>query len=131
MPAHGAAARPVRVLTVDDQVAFRDAAQALVAGTPGFESAGESATGEGALQLARDVDPDIALVDLRMSGMDGIETARRLNAEDSTRVIVLVSSADVTDLSELAVGAGVAAILRKHWLTPGLLRGLWMVLRRR
>jgi DNA-binding NarL/FixJ family response regulator len=128
---HDPRVRPVRVLTVDDHIAFRDAARTLVSSTPGFEIAGESSTGQAALQLAREVDPDIVLVDMRMTGLDGIETARRLHAEDPSRVIVLVSSADVSDLSELAAASGVAAILRKHWLTPRLLRGLWLALRRR
>ena len=127
-PAHP---RPVRILTVDDQAAFRNAAETLVAATPGFEIAAESADGESAIALAREVDPDMVLLDVRMHGMDGIETARRLTSEDPTRLVVLVSSADVRDLSSLAQHADVAAILRKHWLSPRLLRGLWIALRRR
>lgn len=123
--------RSVRILTVDDQALFRDAARTIVAHTPGFELAGESVDGEGALGLARHVDPDVVLVDVRMTGMDGIETARRLRAEDPSRLIVLVSSGDVRALSDLAAASGAAAILRKHWLTPRLLRGLWVALRRR
>jgi two-component system invasion response regulator UvrY len=122
---------PVRVLTVDDQAPFRDAARAIVAVTPGFEIAGESADGETAVALARELDPDMVLLDVRMRGIDGIETARRMAADDATRVIVLVSSADVRELSELAASSGAAALLRKHWLTPRFLRGLWVALRRR
>jgi CheY-like chemotaxis protein len=70
-------------------------------------------------------------VDVRMAGRDGIETARALTHDDPTRVIVLVSSADVREVSALARGAGAAALLRKHWLTPRLLRGLWVAHRRR
>jgi DNA-binding NarL/FixJ family response regulator len=123
--------RPVRILTVDDQAAFRGAAEALVAAMPGFEIAAESADGESALRIAREVDPDMVLVDVRMRGMDGIETARRLTREDRTRLVVLVSSADVRELSDLAQRADAAAILRKHWLSPRMLRGLWIALRRR
>ena len=46
-------------------------------------------------------------------------------------MVVLVSSADVRELSALARAAGAAALLRKHWLTPRLLRGLWVAHRRR
>jgi len=127
----GTQPRPVRILTVDDQAAFRCAAETLVAATPGFEIAAESPDGESALRIAREVDPDMVLVDVRMRGMDGIETARLLTREDRTRLVVLVSSADVRELSELAQRAGAAAILRKHWLSPRMLRGLWIALRRR
>jgi DNA-binding NarL/FixJ family response regulator len=123
--------RPVRVLAVDDQPLFRRAARAVVDRTPGFELVGESADGASALDLARDADPDIVFVDVRMTGMDGIETARRLHAEDPTRVIVLVSSDAVRDVSQLAARCGAAAVMSKQWLNPRLLRGLWVAHRRR
>jgi len=106
------------------------AAADLVAHTAGFEVAGEAADGESAVRLACELDPDLILVDVRMDGIDGIETARRLTAESPTRLVVLVSSGDVQRLSEPAGRAGAAAILRKHWLSPRVLRGLWMALRR-
>jgi len=121
----------IRVLTVDDQPLFHEAARALVGMTPGFEVVGQSDSGEDALELVREVNPDMVIVDVRMRGMDGIETARRLSREDASRVIVLVSSADVQPLAPEAGASGVAAVLRKHWLTPRLLHGLWVAHRRR
>ena len=122
---------PVRVVTVDDQAFFRDAARAIVASIPGFEIVGESASGEGALELARRLDPDMVIIDVRIAKLSGIETARLLSAEDPTRVLVLVSSADVGGLSLVAESSGAAAIVRKDWLNPSLLRGLWIAHRRR
>lgn len=116
----------VRVLTVDDQPVFLEAARALVGMTPGFEMVGESADGEAAVELAREAHPDMVIIDQRMQGIDGIETARRMSALDPTAVIVLVSSADVQPLAEEAKASGVAAVLRKQKLTPRLLRGLWL-----
>jgi len=121
----------VRVATVDDQALFREAARAVVALTPGFEVVGESADGESAIQVARRLDPDMVIVDIRMEGMDGIDTASQLNAEDSSRVVVLVSSADVREFAPLAESCGAAAIVCKHWLNPHMLRGLWIAHRRR
>jgi DNA-binding NarL/FixJ family response regulator len=131
LQAHRTPGAPVRVLAVDDGPAFRHAATELIAHTTGFEVAAESADGETAIRLARELDPDMILLDVRMDGIDGIETARRLTAESPTRLVVLVSSGDVQRLSEPAGQAGAAAILRKHWLSPRVLRGLWMALRRR
>jgi DNA-binding NarL/FixJ family response regulator len=123
--------REVRVVTVDDQPFFRDAARAIIERTPRFALVGEADDGETALDLVRDADPDLVLLDVRLPGLDGIEVSRRLTSEDPERVIVLVSSADPRELSPLARGSGAAAVLRKHWLTPRLLRGLWVAHRRR
>ena len=120
----------VRVLTVDDQAVFRDAARALVGMTPGFEMVGESADGESAVELAREAHPDMVIIDQRMTGIDGIETARRMSALDPSAVIVLGSSADVQSLAAEAEASGVSAVLRKHKLTPRVLRGLWLAHRR-
>src|SRR3954453_2037983 len=106
----------IRVVTVDDQRPFREAARALVGGTPGFELVGESEDGEGALRVVHDADPDMVILDVRMPGMDGIEVASRLTAEDPTRVVVLVSSADLRPLSGLAWSSGASGLVRKHWL---------------
>jgi DNA-binding NarL/FixJ family response regulator len=122
---------PIRIATVDDQRPFREAARALVTAMPDFELVGESADGEEALRLVRESDPDMVLLDVRMAGLDGIEVASRLSAEDPSRVIILVSSGDLRPLSGLARSCGADALVNKHWLTRNLLRGLWAVHRRR
>jgi DNA-binding NarL/FixJ family response regulator len=122
--------RPVRVVTVDDQAVFRSAARAIVDHTPGFELVGESADGESALELVPRLDPDIVILDVRMPGIDGIDVAERLHREDPDRIILLASSVDSETLARLARGCGATAVLQKHWLTPRLLRGLWVVHRR-
>jgi DNA-binding NarL/FixJ family response regulator len=123
--------REVRVVTVDDQPFFRDAARAVIERTPQFALVGEAGDGEAALDLVRDAGPDLVLLDVRLPKLDGIEVSRRLSAEAPNTVIVLVSSADPRELSPLARSSGAAALLRKHWLTPRLLRGLWVAHRRR
>jgi DNA-binding NarL/FixJ family response regulator len=121
----------VRVVTVDDQDLFRRAAEGVIARTPGFELVGESADGESALVLVQAIDADLVLLDVRMPGLDGIEVATRLHKEDPTRLVVLATSVDQRDLAELARTSGAAALVLKHWLTPALLRGLWVALRKR
>ena len=92
---------------------------------------GESTSGEDALRLIPETDPDMVIMDVRMQGLDGIQVAERLTSEDPTRVVVLASSADSRALASLARSSGAAALVRKHWLTPRLLRGLWIAHRRR
>jgi DNA-binding NarL/FixJ family response regulator len=114
----------VRVLTVDDQAVFRRAVGDLLAATPGFEEVGQAASGAEALELAEVLRPDLVLLDVRMDGMDGLETARRLRAADCGAVVVLISLNDVPE-AESAVAGGVAAYVRKQRLSTRTLRELW------
>ena len=110
-----------RVMTVDDQEVFRSAARAVVEATPGFESAGEPSSGEEALALVDEASPELVLVDVRMPGMDGVETARALSVRDPNLIVVLVSLDDPpTD-----PGAKAIPFVRKQDFGPALLRNLW------
>jgi DNA-binding NarL/FixJ family response regulator len=119
----GAAA--VTVLAVDDQPIFLRAAQQLVADTPGFEHVGEATSGPAALELAAAVHPDLVLLDVRMPGMDGIETARRLAALDSHTVVVLVSLEETPDLPASLATVGAALHVRKQDLSTSTLQKVW------
>lgn len=121
---------PVRLVTVDDQPHFHAVAEAIIASTPGFELVGESIDGASALRDVSELDPDMVIVDVRMRGMDGMELAERLREQDATRVIVLATTVDTSSLVGLARSCGAAALVRKHWLTPRMLRGLWVAHRR-
>lgn len=110
-----------RVMTVDDQEVFRSAARAVVEATPGFESAGEPASGEEALRLVNEARPELVLVDVRMPGLGGVETARALSARDPELVVVLVSLDDTP--AEAAPEA--IPFARKQDFGPRLLRALW------
>lgn len=113
----------VDVLTVDDQVVFRAAARDVIDATPGFEPAGEAASGQEALKLADGA--RLALVDVRMPGMDGVETSRRLRAAHPELVVVLISSEEAANLRSDVSACGAAALVRKQDFRPALLRELW------
>ena len=81
-------------MTVDDQAVFRSVSREVIEATAGFEPAGEAASGEEALRLVEDTKPQLVLVDVRMPGMDGVETARRLHASHPDLVVVLISLDD-------------------------------------
>jgi DNA-binding NarL/FixJ family response regulator len=108
-------------MTVDDQEVFRSAARAVVEATPGFESAGEPSSGEEALELVAAARPELVLVDVRMPGMGGLETARELSARHPELAVVLVSLDDPpTDTGPTEI-----PFARKQDFGPGLLRSLW------
>jgi DNA-binding NarL/FixJ family response regulator len=123
-PLRAGPARPVTVLTVDDQAVFLRAAHELITATPGFEQVGQATSGPEALELAADLHPDLVLVDLRMPGMDGLETARRLQASDPRAVVVLVSL-EAAPEAQSAAAVGVAAHVRKQDLSKRTLQDLW------
>jgi two-component system, NarL family, invasion response regulator UvrY len=117
--------RSVRVMTVDDQAVFRRVAGDVVDATPGFVRAGEVASGQQAIAMAAEDPPDLVLLDLRMPGMDGIETARRLTAAHPRCVVVLISLDERLELPSVAAASGASAYIRKQELSPRTLGRVW------
>jgi DNA-binding NarL/FixJ family response regulator len=114
----------VAVLVVDDQPVFLRAARELIAATPGFDAIGEAMSGSAALEMASRLRPDVVLLDVRMPGMDGIETARRLAELVPDAFVVLISLESSADL-QAVVPPGVHAHVRKQDLSVRTLPALW------
>jgi two-component system invasion response regulator UvrY len=113
------------VMTVDDQDLFRAAARDVIRATPGFVLAGEATSGSEAIERFAEVDPDLVLMDVRIPGLDGIETTRRLRAIRPDAVVVLISLEDVHDMAAVTERCGAAAFIRKQDLCPRVLAGVW------
>jgi DNA-binding NarL/FixJ family response regulator len=111
------------VLVVDDQATWRSTLCDLVRAVEGLTVAGEAATGEEALAVAERLGPDLVLMDIRMPGLDGFETTRRLRAQHPDTVVLLVS---VDGRDAAAVHAcGAAAAVRKEDVSAQALRAAW------
>lgn len=117
--------RPVTVLAVDDQEVFRRVVRGLIVATPGFEQVGEAASGPEALELVAELHPDLVLIDVRMPGMDGIETARLLAEVDDRAVVVLTSIEALPELPSVVALREAEAYIRKQDLTTSALREVW------
>jgi DNA-binding NarL/FixJ family response regulator len=115
----------VRVLIVDDQEPFREAARTVVEMTDGFEIAGEAETGEASIDAARELDPDLVLMDVNLPGMDGLEATRRILAESSRTVVLLVSTYEADEYAPRAAEAGAAAYIPKSEFDPDRLAEAW------
>ena len=117
---------PVGVVVVDDQRIFRHAARDVIAAAhPDFVLLGEATSGEHALATVDELHPDLVLVDVRMAGMDGIETARRLKGAHPGTVVVLVTTEEPLNLPAAVGFCGAADLVRKQDFGPSLLRRLW------
>ncbi len=84
----------MKVLIVDDEKPARDRLRQLVDDLGEYQVVGEAANGEQAIALATSLDPDVVLLDIRMPGMDGIETAHHLNAMQTPPAVVFTTAYD-------------------------------------
>jgi len=102
----------IRILIADDQTLFRRSFRALLE-AKGYDVVAEAETGERAVELSRNLHPDIVLMDLEMPEMGGLEATKRLTEGGSgARVVVLTASRDDRRLVE-AMQAGAQGYLLK------------------
>src|SRR5262245_61920444 len=115
----------VRVLIVDDLATFRSAARAVVQSTPGFEVAGEVASGEESIDQARALRPELVLMDVGLPGIDGVEATKRIRADVPGAVVLLLSARDAGDVGTLAADCGAAAYISKSTFNSESLADAW------
>lgn len=116
----------VRVLIVDDQEPFRMAARMVVEATDGFEVIGESETGEDSVEKARDLDPDLVLMDVNLPGINGLDATRQILAESDGRVVILLlSTYEEEEYAPRAAECGAAAYIPKSAFGPDRLSEAW------
>jgi two-component system invasion response regulator UvrY len=113
----------VRVLIVDDSEPFRSVLREVVEATPGMAHVGEAASGEAALEAADRLGPQLVIIDKRMPGIGGLETARRIRSRHPGAVVVLASAE--TPRSDALDAAAAHAFVHKRELTPRTLTELW------
>jgi DNA-binding NarL/FixJ family response regulator len=111
----------IRVLVADDQAVVRQGVVLLLSTSADIEVAGEAGDGLEALRLATELRPDVALVDLRMPGLDGAQVTERITGAGlATRVLILTTFAD-DDAVLPALRAGAAGYLTKDVTGESLL----------
>jgi two-component system, NarL family, invasion response regulator UvrY len=115
----------VRVLIVDDQAPFRDAARSVIDRLSGFDVVAECESGEGAVDWCAEHHADLVLMDIHMGAMDGIETTRRLVATYPRLKVVLLSSYELHDLPPGAHTSGAIAYVNKDEFGGRVVRRLW------
>lgn len=121
--------KATRVLVVDDHALFRKGVASLLSDTEGFTVVGEARDGREAVAKAHALTPDVVLMDIYMSGMDGLEAARRIKQTvPSVRIVMLTVSEEDQNLFE-ALKAGAHGYLLKSVEPEELFRTLRGIVR--
>ena len=102
-----------RILLVDDQVLYREAMRGLIDRWSEFDVVAEASDGDEAVSLARELYPDLVLMDVRIPRMDGVEAARLIHDEAPEIAIVMLTVESDKDIVFDSLGNGVRGYLLK------------------
>ncbi|GAC1519992.1 MAG: response regulator transcription factor [Herpetosiphon sp.] len=104
----------VRILLVDDHAVLRDGVRMVLEAHPGFTVVGTAENGEGAVELAITLLPDVAVLDVAMPGMNGLEATRLIRARAPATQVVILSMYEGEEYLREALQAGASAYILKR-----------------
>jgi len=116
--------RGVRVLLVDDHVVMRQGLSSMLGRQPEIEVVGEAADGEEGVLMARELQPDVILMDISMPRMNGIDATRTIHAEAPHIRIIGLSMYDDAETEKGMLQAGAVAFMNKSGHTEALLQAV-------
>ncbi|MFI0412053.1 response regulator [Actinomadura sp. 3N508] len=125
----------IRVLIADDQVMIRDGLAALLSSDPGIEVIGQAGNGREAVELARKLDPDVIVMDIRMPEMDGLAATAELVGEPRSDAdpagvrpkVLVLTTFDLDEYVYEALGSGASGFLLKDASAADLVNGVRVV----
>jgi DNA-binding NarL/FixJ family response regulator len=103
----------IRALVADDQALVRSGFRMILEAREDIEVVGEASDGAEAVELARRLDPDVILMDVRMPRVDGVEATRRLAAAGARARVLILTTFDLDDYVHEAIRAGASGFLLK------------------
>jgi DNA-binding NarL/FixJ family response regulator len=113
----------MNVLIVDDHPSFRANARALLE-AEGFEVVGEAGDATSAIAAARELAPDVILLDIQLPDANGVEAAKQIDRRDGRPAIVLTSSRDVSYLAGVLSDSPACGFIPKSELSGAAVRAL-------
>ncbi|NUR07930.1 MAG: response regulator transcription factor [Nocardioidaceae bacterium] len=120
MAAVDAVSAPVRVLVVDDDALVRSGLAMILGGAPDVELVGQAVDGRDGVQAARELRPDVVLMDIRMPVMTGLEATEHLQSWDDPPKVIVLTTFDADDYVVRALGAGASGFLLKDTPPPSI-----------
>jgi DNA-binding NarL/FixJ family response regulator len=119
----------IRVLLVDDQDLLRSGIRIILESEPGMVVVGEARDGHGALELIRQVSPDVVCLDVQMPGMDGLTATRLIAALEHPPAVLVLTTFDRDDYLFEALEGGASGFLLKNSTPEQLVDAVQVVAR--
>ncbi|MFF4186323.1 response regulator [Streptomyces sp. NPDC001691] len=116
-----------RVVLADDQELVRAGLSMVITGLPDLDIVGEAATGAEAVHLAREVRPDVVVMDIRMPSMDGIEATRAITADSPTPRVLILTTFDDDENVYASLRAGASGFLVKDMALTDIIAAIRVV----
>jgi DNA-binding NarL/FixJ family response regulator len=114
----------IRLLVVDDHAVMRDGIRALLGLHEDIEIVGEAANGQEAIDKARELTPDVIIMDIAMAGMDGLEATRRILKQNPKARVLVLTQYDDKEYILSAIKAGSAGYVPKRALGSELVSAI-------
>lgn len=114
----------LRILIADDSVAVRRGVIRLLSSETGWQICGEARDGSEAVERARELHPDLILLDISMPGMNGLEAARQLRQAVPATKIIVISQHDPKHMLPQVIAAGGNGCVDKGRLGPDLVESI-------
>jgi DNA-binding NarL/FixJ family response regulator len=115
------ASHPIRILSVDDHPLFLSGIGALIATQADLQLVGEASTGREAVQLHRELKPDVTLMDLRLPDMSGVDAIIAIRGDDPVARIIVLTTYSGDALAQRALKAGAQAYVLKSLVRTEIL----------